>query len=730
MLNNALALARLGFHVFPLAPGRKDRPLIKGFPERASINEAQLRKWWAKWPDANIGASTSFFRGGPGALLVVDVDVKAGPVADTILRVELEHGALPLTLEVATPSGGRHLFYRVDAPVKQGVDVLGRGVDIRSKGGYVVGMGSVTEKGEYMLEAPYEIAPAPQWLIDACGQAPEREAPATAAPQLSDAELAYARERAADYLFAAGTPVAIEGEGGDATTFKVACRLRDFGLPLDEAYVLMLQWNELCQPAWDPDALELKVRNAYAYAKEPAGNDNVLAMFDEVTPPAPPAPGEPPLPVSPLAQLNEQFAYLVDQDVVLWETTDDKGRAVAKHLTVSSFGRKFASKTLQVGKRTEPLTDVWLRWTGRRTFDSVVFDPSAAAPPRFYNLWRGFSVAPAPDLHSDERAARALDMFTEHAFKNVCRGSQPLFDWLMGYFAHMVQRPAEKPLVALVFRGGKGVGKNALIERVGALIGSHFLLTSEERYLTGNFNAHLENLLMFALDEAFWSGNKRAEGVLKGLITGTDHVIERKGQEPYRVANLTRIAIIGNEDWLVPASADERRFAVFDVGDGRKRDKQFFLSMREGMESGGYALLLRYLLDFDLTGIDVNEAPETAALLDQKIASLDPVYQWWYDCLREDRLIGSTFDSPGLPRVVKADDLRAAYKAYLRGRHMTGRVCSDTEFGRRMAKVNPTQEKTKRDKQPAFRWKETAALRTAWDSFIGHETVWPDDSAS
>jgi hypothetical protein len=93
---------------------------------------------------------------------------------------------------------------------------------------------------------------------------------------------------------------------------------------------------------------------------------------------------------------------------------------------------------------------------------------------------------------------------------------------------------------------------------------------------------------MFALDEAFWSGDKQAEGVLKDLITGRDHVIEHKGKEPYSVANKTRVVIIGNEDWLIPASHDERRFAFFDVGDGRKQDRAFFQSMREGMEAGGY----------------------------------------------------------------------------------------------------------------------------------------------
>ena len=136
---------------------------------------------------------------------------------------------------------------------------------------------------------------------------------------------------------------------------------------------------------------------------------------------------------------------------------------------------------------------------------------------------------------------KSVDQFREHVLANVCGGSEELAHWLTAYFAHMVQKPWQKPLVALVFRGAKGVGKNALVERVGALLGKHFMVADDERYLLGNFNSHLEANLFFVLDEAAWAGDKRAEGKLKGLITGSQHVIERKGFEPYEVDNLTQI---------------------------------------------------------------------------------------------------------------------------------------------------------------------------------------------
>jgi hypothetical protein len=345
--------------------------------------------------------------------------------------------------------------------------------------------------------------------------------------------------------------------------------------------------------------------------------------------------------------------------------------------------------------------------------------PQQEAPARFYNVWKGFAYEPIahPAGHP------AVDAFLEHAKVNVCRGDVGLFRWLIGYFAHLVQRPWEKPLVALVLRGGKGVGKNAVIERVGALLGGHFLLTSNRRYLVGNFNGHLENCLLFALDEAFWSGDKQAEGQLKDLITGRYHVIEHKGKEPYQIENRTRVVIIGNEDWLVPASHDERRFAVFDVGEGRKQDRHFFEDMRVRLETGGYRFFLRHLLDFDLTGLDLNEAPKTEALAEQKHHSLDLVHQWWLECLEEGRVSASDL-AEGWQREVNCETFRTAFARYAKDRRAGKWLPDSRSIGRIMKKCLPAIFHKKTRQGYVYVMPVLEEARAAWCKFMGHEVAW------
>lgn len=713
LLESAIALAARGFHVFPLREGGK-LPAIKEYPTRATRDPATIYEWWGEWPNANIGISTTH------NLLVVDVDTKEWAKGnETVLGLELEGYALPDTYVQHTPTGGRHFVYSVDAPVKQGTDVLGPGVDVRSKGGFIVGAGSVVVPGTYGGEGE-TIAPAPQWLIDRCGRAPERTEPA---PPPENIDQDRAVERARHYLVHE-CPTALPGTRNDAG-YRAAAKVKDMGVTKDTCIDLMLEfWN--CEPMLDTEEVEHVVDSAYEYSQQGIGSASPEAQFEPV-----PA-DENDEGCHPFDEVNKEFAFAVagGGHHILWETTDECGNFRLEHLHEGTFHKRLNAWTMATGdNKHKPVTELWMKSDRRRSYDGLCFRPGEQAPPGWYNLWRGFAVDPLPPGEEpDARSKRSVDMWLEHLRENVCQKNADLYRWLVGYFAHLVQKPGEKPLVALVFRGAKGVGKSAPTERVGALLGNHFLVASNRRYLTGNFNGHMENVLLFCLEEAFWSGDKAAEGQLKDLITGGKFNIEHKGKEPYKVDNRLRCVIIGNEDWIVPASHDERRYAVLDVTDGRKQDRQFFIEMREGMEAGGYRYLLRYLLDFDLTGIDVNDAPNTQALADQKVESLDPFHEWWLACLEAGRIIGLDFGDDW-PEQIDKERFRAAIGRHVKERNIRSRTPESRAIGRQLAKCCPSITSTKRRENKTttvqvYQLPDLATARKEWDSFIGWATAW------
>jgi hypothetical protein len=725
---DALQLARQGFHVFPLRPMSK-LPAIEKFPTRATRDPEKIQRWADKYPQANWGISTSKF-GDNEALIVVDIDNKGDKHGDhTVLRLELEGKDLGLTLENSTPSGGRHLVYRSGVAVRQGVDVLGNGLDVRSKGGYIVAPGSVVEAGEYFVDRPDRPALAPLWLIEACG--PARETSTAGRRALEGIDADRARIRACEYLWNEA-PEAIDGAGGDFTTYKVAAKLKDLGVSPEVAVDLMLEcWFDGC--GWTVEELTTKVRNAFNYGQNPQGADAPEAIFE------PAAEDEPARDKKghPFDELNKQFAFVMTGGGhhILWETTDPKGNAIVEHVKEGSFHKLLAARDIQIGKKTEKLTEAWMASARRRTYEGLVFSPEKPVDRRWYNLWRGFDHAPQPAAGA--RAQAAVQAWFDHVERNICRGNKVLAQWFIGYMAHLIQRPWEKPLVALVLKGKKGTGKNAVIERVGALFSRNMVVADDDRYLIGNFNSHLEACLMLALDEASWAGSKKVEGKLKGIITGAKHMIERKGMEPYQVDNLTRVVIIGNEDWLVPASQDERRYAVFDVGEADMQARAFFQEMREGMEAdggAGYGLLLARLQAFDLSTVDVNDAPKTDGLADQKLESLQPLHQWWLDCLIEGQILGGDFAGEW-PEQLATNRLQEAAKRHNHGRGIRTWAPTATQFNKGMGAVLPGWKHTKSSKaQPGdatyhYTLPPLADARAALAKYLGKANLFAEDES-
>jgi hypothetical protein len=152
ILDQALAYAARGWPVFPLKPLDK-RPMVK-WKDQATTNPDTIRRWWERWPDANVGLPTGQLSG----LVVLDPD--NGPAGAAALA-ELEHelGQLPPTLTVRTPGDsakgklpGRHLYLRNPGRVKNSAGQLGDDLDVRGDGGYVVGAGSTLADGPYTIE--------------------------------------------------------------------------------------------------------------------------------------------------------------------------------------------------------------------------------------------------------------------------------------------------------------------------------------------------------------------------------------------------------------------------------------------------------------------------------------------------------------------------------------------------------------------------------------------------
>ncbi|MBV8092318.1 MAG: hypothetical protein JO110_03610 [Acetobacteraceae bacterium] len=183
-------------------------------------------------------------------------------------------------------------------------------------------------------------------------------------------------------------------------------------------------------------------------------------------------------------------------------------------------------------------------------------------------------------------------------------------------------------------RGGEGTGKGTVARVLMRIFGHHSLQISNPKHLTGNFNLHLRDCIALFADEAFFAGDKAHVGVLKSIITEPYLTIEGKYQNAIQVPNFLHLIMASNENWVIPASLDARRFLVLDVGIEAKDNHEYFEALWQEMENGGYEAFLYDLLHYDLTHFNVRRPPETEGLREQKKLSLPTLEAWWLDVLQ------------------------------------------------------------------------------------------------
>jgi hypothetical protein len=451
---------------------------------------------------------------------------------------------------------------------------------------------------------------------------------------------------------------AIQGSGGDETTYYVACTMRDLGISESLAIDMMIEsYNPRCIPPWDHEDVTRKVQNAYAYATGDAGSRSIGMDFLEVDPgwigDATPdddswmdgdaSQG----PVSTFEQLSLRYCTVVDgtfRVMYLDENPEMPGRRVWQSMSEQAFRSHFSNQKIEADNKLVPLGKAWLESPDRPSAIGLTFDASASPADNInarimngrLNLWTGFGVAPVPK-------AGGWKLLEAMIRDDLCVGNEILFSYLLKWIAYKIQNPGLPSETSIVFRGPKGVGKTTLGEILVDIFGSHGLVVSRRSQFAGQFSGHLATACFVFADEAVWGGNKEDEGTLKKLITDR-HVLYRAmyKEEAYGV-NRVGLMMATNEDWAAPATFEERRFVVLEVS-GKHRvtgphdvvNRSYWDALHAEIQSGG-----REAFFYDMQNMALSDwtpklgAPKTEALGSQILEGLRGIDRWYYEILTE-----------------------------------------------------------------------------------------------
>lgn len=205
----------------------------------------------------------------------------------------------------------------------------------------------------------------------------------------------------------------------------------------------------------------------------------------------------------------------------------------------------------------------WCEWIDRRKVRTIGFDPRGNSNTDLFNLWNGFNVSKEVADTYDEKEAEPI---LEHIKELWCNGDEDAYNYVINYFSHIIQKPHIKTGVLLALKSKQGGGKGIILDKLAQIIGdNHYAQNSNANFLFGDFNGQLEGKILINLDEAFWGGDKKLEGIIKNKITEKRQTINKKNKENYIIDCYANYIISTNNDWFAGTTEDDRRHFCLEL---------------------------------------------------------------------------------------------------------------------------------------------------------------------
>ena len=258
-------------------PGK--HPMTKNGVKDATDDLVVITNWWAEMGNLpNVGIAT----GVVSNLVVLDIDVKSGGM-ETLALWKQEHGEMPKTPTVRTPTGGLHFYFKYPEGVSVGSKTgIAPGFDIRGDGGQVVAPPSIHANGRPYGWIEPETTPRaemPAPLLDLIRNPKPKGKPK------SDPPAAGPSNPMVMTLAAAALDLRTSPGAGEGNRHDTLCKLAGVQLARGEDAKTVeadaLKWAETCEPPMDAAQV---IRTVKSLAAKHAGTATAQVVITPTMP--------------------------------------------------------------------------------------------------------------------------------------------------------------------------------------------------------------------------------------------------------------------------------------------------------------------------------------------------------------------------------------------------------------------------------------------------------------
>ena len=277
--------------------------------------------------------------------------------------------------------------------------------------------------------------------------------------------------------------------------------------------------------------------------------------------------------------------------------------------------------------------DWWMEQPDRLSYRSVEMrPPPLRCPANVLNTWEGWEIEKVP-LVEGRSIQPIMDLFDI-----VCGRDKDCVEYLLKWFAHKVQMPGKKTLVAPVFySAAEGTGKTTIAEDIFKAFmmdkaPEYMMSTSTIDDVLSRFSTAAEHLVC-VLNEATGSDVIQKSNPLKSFITDNSCKKEVKGIMAEQITNICDIIFTTNNINSIKIGQYDRRFVVFETDASVANNRAIFSPIISAVNDVNVMrTFYQYLKDMDLSGFAPSEMrPKTSIYKEMKSATLSTLQGFWLD---------------------------------------------------------------------------------------------------
>jgi uncharacterized protein YqfB (UPF0267 family) len=168
-------------------------------------------------------------------------------------------------------------------------------------------------------------------------------------------------------------------------------------------------------------------------------------------------------------------------------------------------------------------------------------------------------------------------------------------EYVLNWFAHIVQKPERKTEVCILLYGAQGCGKSTIGEYIlRKIIGlDKMIITSKADKMFGRF-VNTQGKLLAVLNEASGKDTFNICDILKDAITCTTTEQEKKGIDVITITDYTNYVFTTNNINSVKVPEDDRRFMPIEINNVLKNNVSYFKELYADLDND---LIMRKFYD-------------------------------------------------------------------------------------------------------------------------------------